>query len=127
MKHILKYEELPRQGANEPFFSPFTNKQYKANVRVVDYWPNNLEDFSVWYRPNVQDMLSDYSGDESTDAEEEMRSFRSGKGFSQKTWEWRFALQVEEGGSADSNERMWLMVDNQAAQYLLGDVDDADK
>lgn len=71
-------------------------------------------------------MLSDYSGDEDTDHEEDLRNFRKGKGFGRKVWEWRFALQVEDA-SKDAKERIWLMVDNHAAQGLLNLEENATK
>ena len=100
-------------------FSPFTNYKYRAHVRIIDYFPDSLEDFSVGRRQTEYDILSDYSSDECSDVEENMRSFRSGRGFPEMTWEWRFALQVEDASDKASKERMWLMVDNKAAQGLL--------
>lgn len=72
-------------------------------------------------------MLSDYSGAEDSDAEISREIWHSGKGFSKDTWEWRFALQVEDADvdTTVSQDRMWLMVDNPAAQMLLNLPDDA--
>jgi len=92
---------------------------------VVDYFPHRIEDFAVGYRSSEYEMLSDYSGNEDTDHEEERRIFRSGKGFAKDTWEWRFALQVEDASVKDPKDRLWLMVDNLAAQGLLGLEEDA--
>jgi protection-of-telomeres protein 1 len=73
-------------------------------------------------------MLPDYSGGEDTDLEEDRRIFKSGEGFAKDIWEWRFALLVEDASSKDAKkERLWLMVDNHAAQGLLGLEDDATK
>ncbi|TVY14105.1 Protection of telomeres protein 1 [Lachnellula arida] len=105
--------------------SPFTNCKYRANVRVVDYFPHRIEDFAVGYRSSEYEMLSEYSGDEDTDHEEDLRTFRSGKGFSKDTWEWRFALQVEDATAKDPKDRMWLIVDNPGAQGLLNLEEDA--
>ncbi|RDW94944.1 hypothetical protein BP5796_00707 [Coleophoma crateriformis] len=110
---------------------PFVNANYKANVRVVDFFPAKLEDFAVGRRVSEYDILSDYSGGEETDRDEDMRSFRAGKGFPEKKWEWVFALQVEDASSApmsagtSSSNRLWLTVDNQAAQMLLNIEEDA--
>lgn len=101
---------------------PFKNVKYRANVRVVNYWPHKLEDFAVGRRASEFDVLSDFSGGESTDNEEEMRQFRRGKGFGgDKTWQWRFALQVANAGKkvTDPKECMWLIVENEPAQMLL--------
>jgi len=107
--------------------SPFTVCKYRAHVRVVDYFPHNVEDFAVGRRATEYDMLSDYSGGEDTDPEEDMRIFRSGKGFKKNVWEWRFALQVEDANKKGSKDRIWLIVDNLAAQGLLGLDDNATK
>lgn len=92
--------------------------KYRANVRVVGYFPNKIEDFAVGHRVSEFDMLSDYSGGEDTDPEEDRRIFRDGKGFAKK-YEWRFALEVEDADPQSTGERMWLLVDNHSAQGLL--------
>lgn len=117
---ILQPKQLT--STSEP--APYHFARYKANVRVVDYYPHKLEDFAVGYRPNDMDILSDYSGDEDTDLEENMRTFRSGKGFGNKKWEWRFALELED---AESEDRLWVVVNNHDAQFLLGLEEDAAK
>jgi hypothetical protein len=96
-------------------------------VRVVDFFPHKIEDFAVGRRPSEYDILSDYSGGEDTDREEDLRVFKNGRGFAKNIWEWRFALQVEDASSKESKERLWLMVDNHAAQGLLNLEDDATK
>src|SRR6187402_3616478 len=121
---------MPRnviRSRDQEYLSPFTVGKYRANVRVIDYFPNKLEDFAVGRRASEMDMLSDYSGGEETDLEEEMRNFKSGKGFAKNIWEWRFALLVEDASSEDSKDRLWLFVDNHCAQGLLGLDDDATK
>jgi protection-of-telomeres protein 1 len=104
--------------------APFSNTNYRAAVRIVNYWPHDLKDFSVGRRKTEYDILSDNSdGNESSDVEENMRQFHEGKGFGRKKiWEWRFALQVEDLKKDPQKEttRMWLMVDNASAQMLLG-------
>lgn len=112
----MKFED----GLNR--LTPFSNTNYRAAVRVVDYWPHYLKEFSVGRRKTEFDMLSDNSDeDESSDNEENMRQFHAGKGFgSPKKWEWRFALQVEDSKKdREKATRMWLVVDNAAAQMLL--------
>ncbi|KAK2627220.1 hypothetical protein QTJ16_003186 [Diplocarpon rosae] len=122
LKDILKPEMILQGGSAIP--SPFTVRKYRANVRVVDYAPNRIEDFAVWYRETDFDMLSDNSGDEETDDEADMRSYRNGKGFADKKWEWRFWLQVEEASVKGAKERLWVIVDNHAAQGLLNFEDE---
>lgn len=69
-------------------------------------------------------MLSDFSGGEDTDPEEELRSYRSGKGYTKKQWEWRFWLQVEDASPKSEKERMWVLVSNHAAQGLFMNLDE---
>lgn len=127
LAEILKPRTILRSEGNEEHLSPFTICKYRANVRVVDYFPPKLEDFAIGRRSSVFDMLSDYSGGEDTDLEGDQRIFKSGKGFPKDIWEWRFALLVEDVSSKDTKERLWLIVDNHAAQGLLGLEDDATK
>jgi protection-of-telomeres protein 1 len=114
-------------GADQ--LAPFVNAKYRSNVRVVDFWPHKLEDFALGRRVTEYDMLSDFSGGESTDNEGDMAKFREGKGFGgEKKWEWRFALQVEDvtKNNKERRERIWLMVNHENAQALLK-LDDATK
>jgi protection-of-telomeres protein 1 len=117
---ILKPRRLASgKYSSRDYLSPFDICKYKANVRVVDYFPPKIEDFAVGRRPSEFDMLSDYSGGEDTDPEEDMRAFRTGKGFPKRNWEWRFALQVVDATDKASTEPMWLMVGNYDAHTLL--------
>ncbi|KAH7343028.1 hypothetical protein BKA65DRAFT_596046 [Rhexocercosporidium sp. MPI-PUGE-AT-0058] len=128
LKEIEAPEKLVRKGGPS-YPSPFTVRRYRANVRIVNYAPERIEDFSAWRRESEYDMLSDYSGGENTDIEEDMRSYSNGKGFVKKIWEWRFWLQVEDASSNTNSKtpkkRLWLLVDNSSAQGLLGLDDDA--
>lgn len=92
----------------------------------MGYFPHEIEDFAIGRRVSEYDMLSDYSGGEDTDYKESMKNFKSGKGFPKKSWEWRFALEVQDadavgdsGGKDKKKERVLLMVDNHSAQGLL--------
>ena len=113
IKHIINVE------TKQEVILPFVNGKYRANVRVVGYFPHKVEDFAVGRRITEYDMLSDYSGGEDTDREEDRRIFKDGKGFGKKKWEWRFALEVEDAGPKLPKPRTWLVVDNLAAQGLL--------
>lgn len=86
---------------------------------MVGYFPDKIEDFAVGRRVTDYDILSDYSGGEDTDHEEDLRIFKEGKGFGDKKYEWRFALEVEDADPKSPKERMWLLVDNYGAQGLL--------
>jgi protection of telomeres protein 1 len=104
--------------SNQETVLPFHACKYRANVRVVNYFPARVEDFAVGRRVTEYDILSDYSGGEDTDVEADRQTFKSGKGFVKK-YEWRFALEVEDADPTAKRERMWLLVDNHSAQALL--------
>jgi protection-of-telomeres protein 1 len=116
-KIFVNWEESPN-GAE--YLSPFDVAKYRASVRVINYFPDRIEDFAVGRRESIYEMLPDYSGGEDTDVEESMASFRNGKGFPKKTWTWRFALEVEDATPSPKRERTWLIVDNPDGQMLLG-------
>lgn len=119
---ILNDIRTVRSASGSEYLLPFENVKHRSNVRVVDFWPNKLEDFAVGRRVSEYEVLSDYSGGESTDNEEDMRLFRQGKGYGgEKAWEWRFALRLQDADKKARSHRdtMWVIVDNQAAQMLL--------
>jgi protection-of-telomeres protein 1 len=109
--HVVKSEQ------DHQHIVPFSVGRYRANVRVVDFFPRKLEEFAVGRRITEYDMLSDYSGGEESDRDEDLGPFQ----VTRKKWEWRFALNVEDASAnfADSKVETWLMVDNEAAQMLL--------
>ncbi|KAH8664018.1 hypothetical protein BX600DRAFT_289006 [Xylariales sp. PMI_506] len=100
---------------------PFTNAKYRANVRVVDFKPRKLEDFSTWRNVTEFDMLSDVSGDENSDTDEGDGTLDRFTG--KKVWEWRFALQLEDAepktGRDGQPDRLWVLVNNAEGQQLL--------
>jgi len=101
---------------------PFINRNFKVAVKVVDYFPHHLVDFSQGRKVSDYDMLSDHSGDEDSDTSlEKSHPFKldssSGR---QKKWEWRFSLLLEDQTPHRSgNIRQWVVVDNHSAQMLL--------
>lgn len=126
LSEIMRPQTLVKNEEGQQIPSSFTCARYRSNVKVVDFFPHKIEDFAVGRRASQFDVLSDYSGGEDTDREEEMRVFKSGKGFAKNIWKWRFALQVEDADSKGRKERLWLIVKNDAAQGLLN-LDDATK
>ncbi|ESZ94872.1 hypothetical protein SBOR_4748 [Sclerotinia borealis F-4128] len=122
---ILQRKPLSSDPKYEGIFLPFENKHYKVNVRVVDYYPPNIIDFAVGSKISEFDMLPDYSGDEDVGPEEDMQSYREGKGFVPRKWEWRFALVVEDANPDAPRDRVTLIVGNYDAQTLLNIKDDA--
>lgn len=100
---------------------PFTNAKYRTVVRVVDYRPRKLEDFATWRKVTEYDMVSDYEGDLDSESDDNdqgnLDRFRG-----RKTWEWCFALQLEEAGHGAGTkgppEQLWALVDNSEGQQL---------
>ncbi|KAG8631969.1 hypothetical protein KVT40_001109 [Elsinoe batatas] len=89
---------------------PFINQKRRCQVRVVDFYPPRLEDFSTdqVHTENDTQSKSDYETD-----------------VDQHTWSWDFYLLVEDSirpksASRDSDiPRLWLHVSNADAQYLF--------
>ncbi|RAL14925.1 telomere-binding alpha subunit central domain protein [Aspergillus homomorphus CBS 101889] len=85
---------------------PFQNFCYRSKVRVVDYFPPRLEDFSVPVGPAPANEESD---------REEDSSFT--------TWEWRFCLLVESvppPPPGQPKQQVRLFVSGPDAVYLHG-------
>ncbi|RKF72760.1 putative telomere-binding alpha subunit central domain-containing protein [Golovinomyces cichoracearum] len=97
------------QPGSETINAPFTNRKYKVNVRVVDYFPDLVEDFATVCSAKDRNNLSD--------GEESDRS----NAYVKNKWEWRFSLLLEESSSIKKTkkERIWVVIDNDAAKYLL--------
>ncbi|KAH6892144.1 hypothetical protein B0T10DRAFT_286303 [Thelonectria olida] len=97
---------------------PFVNNNYRANVRVVDFLPSKLEAFAFPKKPSQYDVLSDNDdSDSGSDSELDMMTDFT----TVRNWEWRFYLQLEDAVVPPNQQknRVWVAVDNQAAQYLL--------
>ncbi|KAK3403231.1 hypothetical protein B0T20DRAFT_400389 [Sordaria brevicollis] len=120
---------------------PFTNAKYNARVRVVDFYPRKLEDFAYGRKRTEFDILSD--NDDSGEEEDESDNDNPGSTMDttaassydeendNRTWEWRFALLLEDastprssspatGAKAKPGARLWAMVNNTEAQCLTG-------
>jgi protection-of-telomeres protein 1 len=126
LSEILLPEILPLGNGNDVTRAPFTLRRYRANVRVVDYFPHRIEDFAVARQTSEYDLLSNHSDGEDTDADEDHHHGHPGRG-AITVWEWRFALQVEDAMAKENGDRLWLIVDNSSAQGLLGLENDAAK
>lgn len=91
---------------------PFANLNYRANVRVTDFYPSDLRAFSIATKASEFDVLSD-----NEDSDYASESDDSPSQPSNRVWEWRFFLELEDA-SGGKGERVWVVVDNQSAQYL---------
>ncbi|EPS32783.1 hypothetical protein PDE_07743 [Penicillium oxalicum 114-2] len=87
---------------------PFQNVYYQAEVRVVDFFPPNLEDFAV--QVPLQSIISPDGN--------------SGRGENRRMiWDWRFCLLVEGteplGSKDEARSQMKLFVSGAEADHLL--------
>ncbi|KAF2705905.1 hypothetical protein K504DRAFT_439240 [Pleomassaria siparia CBS 279.74] len=86
---------------------PFVNAKYRTRVRVVDFYPKNLEDFAhPMSDPNWNTALNETRGNE--------QRHESG-------WTWGFVLLVEDANvpAGTTPKRLRLFVNNSAGQHLL--------
>ncbi|KAI0205406.1 hypothetical protein F4808DRAFT_283311 [Astrocystis sublimbata] len=111
-------------GTEVTLILPFVCANYRTNVRVVDFRPRQLEDFATWRKSTEFDVLSDYDGESSSellDDDEDEDGLSLAQQSGEAIWEWRFALQLENGDpQSKEKERLWAVVDNNAAQMLTG-------
>ena len=115
----------PIQTNGVSFRAPFTNANYRANIRITDFFPHTLADFSVGRKTSEFDCLSDASSasedDDMPPPRGDIANYMHADGEC-KRWNWRFALQVEDATFPDEpteKSRIWLLVDNDAGQFLL--------
>ncbi|UNI19056.1 hypothetical protein JDV02_005273 [Purpureocillium takamizusanense] len=120
-----QYSEFDIDGESVVLMVPFSNRNYRTNVRVVDFRPSDLRDFCYPKKADSPyDCLSDDSGDEDGDSdtgadsgnENTMENFTA-----VNRWEWKFSLELEDAAvhPGKQKERFWVTVDNLAAQCLV--------
>ena len=129
-----------------PFTLPFQNINSRAAVRVVDFYPSNLEDFAIQKksRDSEFEVLSEYESSSSSSSDGEghvslpkdtsdEEAGQSGNeneegSPSKSRWEWRFSLTLEDPMSSgpksptvvDPDEgRMTVYVSGSDAEFLL--------
>ncbi|KAL8809727.1 MAG: hypothetical protein Q9200_003166 [Gallowayella weberi] len=120
---------------------PFQNVKSRACVRVVDFSPHDLADFSVKKSKGSEyDVLSDYEGSSSSDEEEagtilppdtdeednevngsdlETRNNVDAATEGTQEWEWRFVLIIQDASSRSEKEEMAVYVAGADAEFLL--------
>lgn len=95
---------------------PFVNKNHRVDVRVTDFRPSDLTGFVYPKTSSEFDALSD---NENSDVEPGSDTDLTPDSATEREWEWKFALQLEDATpDAEPRERFWVVVDNQAAQCL---------
>ncbi|KAF6845349.1 telomere-binding alpha subunit central domain-containing protein [Colletotrichum musicola] len=120
--------EVTTQGNQVAVSLPFTCAQYRVNVRVIDFHPPKLQDFATSRKVTEFDVLSDDSGSDFDDSDED--DHRNLENLvSERVWEWRFALRLQDAtlakdakveGDRNEDNSFWVVVDNMDAQLLTG-------
>ncbi|EXJ84408.1 hypothetical protein A1O3_05075 [Capronia epimyces CBS 606.96] len=99
------------------FRLPFQNSKYKANVRVVDFFPDDIADFAAPRQKSEYDCLSDCDNPEDSDIDLTQNHENEVK------WEWRFFLLVEDAAQqmvgGGRRARIELLVADRDGDYLL--------
>ncbi|EGX91443.1 telomere-binding alpha subunit central domain protein [Cordyceps militaris CM01] len=102
---------------------PFTNANYRATVRVTDYLPHSLADFAFPKRKTgmYHALSSDGESEPSEGGDDEQTMDRHVTSEKIVGWEWRFHLLLEDAQDPDAahHDKVWVTVDNHAAQCLL--------
>ncbi|RFU72361.1 telomere-binding alpha subunit central domain-containing [Trichoderma arundinaceum] len=99
---------------------PFVNVNYRANVRVVNFMPPDLEDFAQPKKLTEYDILSD---SEESDIELVSEGEAMVDRATAREWEWRFFLELEDANPPEDDREkkktLWVAVNNLSAQCLL--------
>ncbi|KAK4943118.1 hypothetical protein LTR10_017317 [Elasticomyces elasticus] len=117
---ILDGDILERKTPKgNPYRLPFQNCKYKSNVRVVDFFPDNIEDFAVPRVTSEYDVL----GDSVDDHEDDIWIDLTQKNAENVQWEWRFFLLVEDArlppNPGGRPTQMELLVADTDGDFLL--------
>ncbi|KAF5126012.1 hypothetical protein E5D57_010706 [Metarhizium anisopliae] len=118
------YHETTIQGDTIKLQLPFINSNYRTCVRVTDFMPPCLEDFA--HRTRRASEYAGLSDNEESDSDTTSDSDNDAHPLSALTnvvtgWEWRFCLKLENAQSKESSkDSIWVVVNNQSAQMLLG-------
>jgi hypothetical protein len=109
----------PVGSSSTKFTLPFVCVQYRADVRVTDFYPPQLERFSA---PVTEyDMMSDCGVSDVDDEDEEVGRLRK-QGGRTTQWKWAFWLRLEDSDpdKKKHKDEMWVVVNNEQAECLLG-------
>lgn len=117
---ILDPDILERQTPKgNPYRLSFQNCKYKSHVRVVDYFPDKVEDFAAPRRVSEYDILPDNDGEGEEDSEIDL----TGENADRVQWEWRFFLLVEDArlppNTGGRPTQMELLVADTDGDFLL--------
>ena len=89
-----QYREFSIDGERVRLEVPFSNRNYRTNVRVVNFRPSDLRDFCHPKKASSPyDCLSDDSGDDEGNSDTDVESCNENTldNFTAvKRWEWKF-------------------------------------
>jgi len=117
---ILDPDILERKTPQgNPYRLPFQNCKYKSHVRVVDFFPDNIEDFAVPRITSEYDVLGDDGDDREDDSEIDLTQENADN----VLWAWRFFLLVEDARLPPNPDgrptQMELLVADSDGDFLL--------
>lgn len=105
--------------SGNPYRLPFQNCKYKSKLQVIDFFPDNLEDFATPYRTSDYEALSDYDSADDEDASLDYARRNSER----IKWKWHFFLMVRDPVSPkaakEESSTMLLQIAGQDGDYLL--------
>lgn len=111
---IILQRKTPKGNS---FSVPFQNCKYKSKVRVVDFFPDNVEDFAVPLKDSEYDVLSDHGSGPESEVDLSQGCADGVK------WVWRFFLLVEDAQPPKGNDKvgvqMQLLVAGTDGEFLL--------
>ncbi|KAK0639021.1 hypothetical protein B0T16DRAFT_235735 [Cercophora newfieldiana] len=114
---ILKPSYRDSEEPGQRLTLPFVCAKYRACVRVVDFHPSYLENFTCSRKQRAYEgFVSDSEDSDSQDGDTSDESMVEDD--SKRIWEWRFALQLED--ARKPGQRVWVLVDNSNGQCLTG-------
>ncbi|KAK0719820.1 hypothetical protein B0H67DRAFT_574308 [Lasiosphaeris hirsuta] len=113
------YQNVTSNGQTLKVGLPFACANYHAHVRVVDFRPNSLEDFTSCRKKSEFEVLSDNEDDDRDGSDPSDTDDSSYDRNTPRVWEWRFALQLEDvNGAGQPGQRLWAIIDNPSGQCL---------
>lgn len=122
ISNILARDEshLVSPPTGDPYLLPFQNVKTRATVRVVDYFPEELADFSKPVTDSSElDGLSDVERDATSDIDGLSLPHTPER---LTKWEWRFGLVLEDAStfqSAGQKPRLKVFLAAEDADFLL--------
>lgn len=118
---LADHETTTPKGAT--YILPFQNVRSRATVRVVDFFPPKLEDFSRKSVSSEYDVLSDSESEVDSNSDDDDGSGAgSDRGAASVKWEWAFYLLVEDANPVPRGQtktRMKVVVAGNDAEFLL--------